>query len=65
MENCQTPWGYSRVVGEWYLEVSGGSSDDLKGRFNTPSDILERSIDALKEIHTFYKASVNISLLGE
>ena len=65
MENCQTPWGYSRVVGEWYLEVSGGSSDDLKGRFNTSIDILERSIDALKEIHTLYEASVNISLLGE
>ncbi|MDJ0724080.1 MAG: hypothetical protein QNJ38_03110 [Prochloraceae cyanobacterium] len=66
MESWKYPWGYSkRVAGEWYLELYGGDSDDLKGRFNKLIDILERSIAALKEIHTFQSASISISLLGE
>lgn len=65
MKNCENPWGYSRVVGEWYLEVFGGKSDDLKGRFRILIDILERSNDALKKLHTLHEVSASISLLGD
>lgn len=65
MKNYKRPWGYSRVVGEWYLEVFRGKSDDLKGLFRILIDILERSIDALKKLHTLHEVSASISLLGD
>jgi hypothetical protein len=65
MENWTKSWGFSGIVGEWHLEVSGGRGDDMEGRFSRLVEVLERIVSLLKRLHQLQKARIDISLLGE
>lgn len=65
MENWTKSWGFSGIVGEWDLEVSGGRGDDMEGRFSRLVEVLERIVPLLKRLHQLQKARIDISLLGE
>jgi hypothetical protein len=65
MENWTKSWGFSGIVGEWHLEVSGGRGDDMEGRFSRLVEVLERIVPLLKRLHQLQKARIDISLLGE
>ncbi|KST70409.1 hypothetical protein [Mastigocoleus testarum] len=65
MEDWNKTWGYSGLVGEWYIEASGGKGNILQERFKYLIQTLDFLICPLQVFHKLYTVRVDLSILDD